>query len=309
MALKPTDIARVKGMGFLLNRGTECFSGRIVPAGSVFTAEELGQVAELSRRYGSGKIAFTSRLTAEIVGIPYEKIDEAVDYARAHDLYFGGTGAKIRPVAACKGTTCVYGNFDTQGLGKEFHQRYYLGWKDVSLPHKFKIAVGGCPNSCMKPSLNDFGVQGHKAPIVRPEECRGCKVCQVEARCPMKAAGLQSGKVSIDPETCRRCGVCPTKCPFGAVAGDEVAFQLYFGGTWGKHTRVATPLPRLVRYEEIFPMLDKTLLWFRENAWKGERLGAAIDRLGMNRFLQALEGGGLLERREAILAAELKQRP
>ena len=30
-----------------------------------------------------------------------------------------GTGAKIRPVTACKGTTCVYGNIDTQTLELE----------------------------------------------------------------------------------------------------------------------------------------------------------------------------------------------
>ena len=35
------EITRVKGMGFLLNRGTENFSGRIVPAAGVFTADEL----------------------------------------------------------------------------------------------------------------------------------------------------------------------------------------------------------------------------------------------------------------------------
>ena len=68
MSLRPADIARVKGMGFLINRGTECFSGRIVPAGSVFTAEDLSAVAELARRFGNGKIAFTSRLAPEIVG-------------------------------------------------------------------------------------------------------------------------------------------------------------------------------------------------------------------------------------------------
>ncbi|MEK7847682.1 MAG: hypothetical protein AAB270_02030 [Chloroflexota bacterium] len=28
------------------------------------------------------------------------------------------------------------------------------------LPHKFKIAVAGCPNSCAKPQENDLGIQG-----------------------------------------------------------------------------------------------------------------------------------------------------
>ena len=34
MAISKEDIVRVKGRGFLINRGTECFSGRVVPAGT-----------------------------------------------------------------------------------------------------------------------------------------------------------------------------------------------------------------------------------------------------------------------------------
>ena len=147
MKLTNEQIALVKGKGFLLNRGSDCFSGRLVPTGSVFSAEELKTVAEIAEKFGNGKIAFTSRLNAEIVGIPFDKIDAAIAYAEEHGLAFGGTGAKIRPITACKGTTCVYGNIDTQALAKELHDRYYIGWTDLKLPHKFKIGVGGCPNS------------------------------------------------------------------------------------------------------------------------------------------------------------------
>lgn len=137
--LKPEQIASVKGRGFLINRGTECFSGRLVCAGAVFTAADLRTISEIAEKFGSGKVTFTSRLSAEIVGIPFEQIDAACDYAAERGLYFGGTGAKIRPVTACKGTTCVYGNYDTQALAKELHEKYYVGWANVKLPHKFKI--------------------------------------------------------------------------------------------------------------------------------------------------------------------------
>ena len=39
--LKPAQIAEVKGKGFLINRGTENFSGRIVPRGTVFSPDDL----------------------------------------------------------------------------------------------------------------------------------------------------------------------------------------------------------------------------------------------------------------------------
>lgn len=305
--LTPAQIAEVKGKGFLLNRGTENFSGRIVPAGSVFSAEDLAVIAELSKKYGNGKIAFTTRLAAEIVGIPYENIAPAMDEAASHGLYFGGTGSKIRPVTACKGTTCVYGNFDTQALAKEIHDKYYLGWRDVQLPHKFKIAVGGCPNSCMKPSLNDFGVEGHCVPDYDPADCRGCKVCMVEKSCPVMAARMVDGVMHIDDAICKTCGVCTGRCPFKAVKHhDHVVYQIYVGGTWGKRTRMGTPLSRVVEAEEIFPMLEKVMLWFKENAYKKERLGMAIDRVGFDSMEKALFSDDLLNRKEEILAKEIK---
>ncbi|MCI6488003.1 MAG: hypothetical protein MSA25_08120, partial [Clostridiales bacterium] len=149
--LKAADITAVKAQGFLLNRGTELFSGRIVAPGTVFTAENFKDMAELANTFGNGKLICTSRLAVEIPGIPFEKIPEARQFASDHGMRFGGTGGKVRPVTACKGTTCVYGNYDTQALAKKIHEDYYLGWDQVKLPHKFKIAVGGCPNNCVKP--------------------------------------------------------------------------------------------------------------------------------------------------------------
>lgn len=304
--LKPNQIADVKARGFLLNRGTENFSGRIVPAGSVFSAEDLRVIAEIAEKFGSGKVVFTSRLAAEIVGIPYDQIDAACEYAQAHDLYFGGTGAKIRPITACKGTTCVYGNYDTQALGKELHEKYYVGWANVKLPHKFKIGIGGCPNSCMKPSLNDFGIEGRRVPVFDVNDCRGCKVCVVETRCPSKAAHVENGKLHIG-ENCLQCGVCTGKCPFKAVRHEsETLYRIYVGGTWGKHTRMGSPLSRLVSRDEIEPLLEKTMLWFKENAFSKERLGKAIDRIGFDKFEEAVFSDDLLNRKDEIIAQPIK---
>lgn len=175
----------------------------------------------------------------ELPGISYENIEAAQQLVAEEGLMFGGTGAKIRPVTACKGTTCVYGNYDTQALAQEIHEKYFLGWQDVKLPHKFKIAVGGCPNSCIKPSLNDFGIEGHRVPRYDAEKCRGCKVCMVEKSCPAKAAHLENGRMAIDESVCTACGVCSSgKCPFGAVEKHEdVMYRIFVGGTWGKKTR------------------------------------------------------------------------
>ena len=46
--LSQDDIKNVKGQGFLINRGTEMFSGRVLPGNGVFTAKEMMKIAELS---------------------------------------------------------------------------------------------------------------------------------------------------------------------------------------------------------------------------------------------------------------------
>ena len=303
------QITSVKGRGFLRNRGTDCFAGRIVTVAGLFTPDQLHAIAECSEKYGNGKVIFTARLAAEIVGIPFNKIPEAEAFMAERGLYFGGTGAKVRPITACKGTTCVYGNIDTQALAKVIYDRFYIGMRDVKLPHKFKIGVGGCPNSCMKPSLNDIGVEGCRAFSFDSELCRGCKKCAVAESCPTKAVSVVNGKAVIDTDKCTNCGVCVGKCPFGAVPKEaESVCRIFVGGTWGKTQRMGTLLNAVYSTDEIPSVIEKVMLWYKENGFAKERLGAAIDRLGANEFEVAIKGNDLIDRRDEILAKPLLER-
>ena len=307
--LTKEQIMSVKGRGFLQNRGTECFSGRVVAAAGVYTPGELRAIAECAEKFGSGKVNFTSRLSAEIVGIPFEKISEAENFMADNGLHFGGTGAKVRPVTACKGTTCVFGNIDTQAIAKVIHEKFYIGMRDVKLPHKFKIGVGGCPNSCMKPSLNDVGVEGCKAFSFDYELCRGCKRCLVAESCPSKAVSVLSGKAIIDENKCTKCGVCVGKCPFGAAPKEaESACRIFVGGTWGKTQRMGTLLSKLYTCDEIPSVIEKVMLWYKENGFARERLGATIDRLGKDALEAALLSSDLLDRKDEILAKPLLEK-
>jgi len=309
MSITKDQITSVKGRGFLLNRGTECFSGRIVTVGGLFAPDELRAIAECAEKFGNGKVIFTSRLAAEIVGIPFEKIPEAERFMDEHGLRFGGTGAKVRPITVCKGTTCIYGNIDTQALAKVIYDRFYIGMRDVKLPHKFKIGVGGCPNSCMKPSLNDVGVEGCKVFSFDPEICRGCGKCAVAENCPSKAVSVVDGKAVIDESKCKNCGVCVGKCPFGAIPREaESTCRVFVGGTWGKKQRMGTLLSGTFSEAEIPDVIEKVMLWFKENAYAKERLGAAVDRLGTDVLEAALATNDLLDRKEEILKAPILER-
>ena len=95
-----------------------------------------------------------------------------------------------------------------RGSSEEIHERFFKGYSGVKLPHKFKIAVGGCPNNCVKPDLNDLGIIGQRVPEVNLDKCRGCKVCQIEKACPVNAASVADGKIVIDESVCNHCGRC-----------------------------------------------------------------------------------------------------
>ena len=303
------QITSVKGRGFLRNRGTDCFSGRIVTVAGLFTPDQLHAIAECSEKYGNGKVIFTARLAAEIVGIPFDKIPEAEAFMAERGLYFGGTGAKVRPITACKGTTCVYGNIDTQALAKVIYDKFYIGMRDVKLPHKFKIGVGGCPNSCMKPSLNDVGVEGCRAFSFDSELCRGCKKCAVAESCPTKAVSVVNGKAVIDTDKCTNCGVCVGKCPFGAVPKEaESVCRIFVGGTWGKTQRMGTLLNAVYSTDEIPTVIEKVMLWYKENGFVKERLGATVDRIGTDALEAAIATDDLITRKDDILAKPLLER-
>ncbi len=305
MAVSAEDKKRVKGMGFLNNRGTDRFSGRIITENGVLTGEQLRHIGEAAERFGNGQVAFTARLTVELPGIAYEDIEPFRAFLAEKQLETGGTGNKVRPVVACKGTVCVFGLYDTQAMAAELHKRFYEGYGRVTLPHKFKIAAGGCPNNCLKPDLNDVGIIGQRAPAFDSELCRGCKKCGVSAACPIGAASLEGGALRIDGDACNNCGRCAGQCPFGANPESEVMFKITLGGRWGKQIRQGTALSPLFTYSEAMETVERAILLFRDLGRAGERFGSLIDRLGMEETERLLLAPELLLRKEAILAQEI----
>ena len=217
LTVSAEDEKRVKALGFLSNKGTDNFSGRIITVNGKVTAAQQRCIAEAAEKFGNGIVTYTTRLTVEVQGIPYDKIEEFRAYIAKEGLVTGGTGSKVRPVVSCKGTTCQYGLIDTFALSEEIHHRFYEGYREVKLPHKFKIAVGGCPNNCVKPDLNDLGIIGQLIPNFDEDECNGCKKCTVEQACPIHAAKVVDGVLEIDQDVCNHCGRCVGKCRFDAI--------------------------------------------------------------------------------------------
>lgn len=281
LTISADEEKRLKGLGFLNNKGTDSFSARVITGNGRVTAAQHRRMAEAAERFGNGTLTYTTRQTVEIPGIPYEKIGEFQSFLAEEGLMAGGTGPKVRPVVSCKGTTCQYGLLDSYALSEEIHQRFYVGYHDVKLPHKFKIAVGGCPNNCVKPNLNDLGVVGQRIPQFHKELCKGCKKCAVEAACPVGASKVVDGVLVRNTELCNQCGRCIGTCRFDSITDGTYGYKIYIGGRWGKKVTMGRALNQFfTTKEEVMTVIEKAILFFKDHGQPGERFADTIARLG-----------------------------
>ena len=288
--LKPEDIARVKGLGCLRDkRYPDVFNVRVITRNGKITTDEQRAIAQAADRFGSGEVAMTTRQTIEIQGVKYENIDSLIAFLAQYGLTTGGTGPKVRPIVSCKGTTCVFGLVDTYALSLAIHERFYVGYHDVLLPHKFKIAVGGCPNNCVKPDLNDIGIIGQRVMTPDLSRCRACKKCLVKEKCPMGALSFETGSLVKNEDVCNNCGRCFGVCPFGAIEDAKVGYRIYLGGRWGKKSAKGQPLSYLFESEaDVLDTVERAILLFRDKGIKGERFADTIARIGFENIEKEL---------------------
>ena len=223
-----------KARGIILTRDGEHFIERVLSPNGVFTGEQMQAITDAAKKYGSGKVAMTTRLTMEIMDVPFENIEACCDAMYAAGLYVGGTSSLVRPIVACKGSYCVHGLMDVHPFAERVFNEYYVKWHTVRLPHKFKIGIGGCPNNCVKPAFHDFGIIGQSVPDYDPDLCNACNKCSVIGKCPVKAAYQgEDGTLVIDAEKCTNCGKCIGKCNFDSIEEKVRGYKVTIGGIWG----------------------------------------------------------------------------
>ena len=290
--LTEEQIAKVKGLGCLSDkRYDNVFNVRVITGNGKLSTKKHKVIIEAADRFGSGEVALTSRMTFEIQGVEYNNIPSLISFLKENCIETGGTGPKVRPIVSCKGTTCRFGLIDTFSLSEKIHKLFYIGYHNEVLPHKFKIGVGGCPNNCVKPDLNDLGVIGQRIFTPDTEKCRGCAKCVIENSCPMNAAKVVDGKIKINPAICNKCGRCYLKCPFGVFSEAKEGYKIFIGGRWGKKTAMGKPLSQILESEEeVLSVIERAICLFRDEGIKGERFADTIERLGFGYVEEKLLG-------------------
>lgn len=124
--------------------------------GGVTTPNELRAIADACDKYEARMVKVTGGQRLDIFGIKKEDLPAIWADLNAAGMVSGHAyGKALRTVKTCVGSEwCRFGTQDSTGLGIKTEQMTWGSW----MPHKFKIAVSGCPRNCAEATIKDFGV-------------------------------------------------------------------------------------------------------------------------------------------------------
>jgi len=124
--------------------------------GGVTTPDELRAIADAADKYGARMVKVTGGQRIDLFGIRKEDLPGIWADLNAAGMVSGHAyGKALRTVKTCVGSEwCRFGTQDSTGLGIRIEKMSWGSW----MPHKFKIAVSGCPRNCAEATIKDFGV-------------------------------------------------------------------------------------------------------------------------------------------------------
>ena len=278
-----TNYATLKKGGFMRQKQKDHFSLRLSVVGGQVSAAQLAAITKVAEKYGHGYIHLTSRQGIEIPYIRLQDIDEVKAALAEGGAKPGVCGPRVRTITACQGSAvCPNGCIETEELAQELNDRYF----GKELPHKFKFGITGCQNNCLKAEENDLGIKGGVKVAWKKEDCINCGVC--EKVCREAAIRIANGVVEIDQEKCNYCGRCALSCPTDAYE-TVPGYMISFGGLFGnKINKGEAIIPFVEDKEALFRICDAALRFFEENAKPGERFKFTIDRVGKEKFDEAI---------------------
>lgn len=124
--------------------------------GGLCTSQQLRDIADIADKYQVPEIKVTGGQRIDMFGIKKEELPSMwKDLSDAGFVSGHAYGKALRTVKTCVGSKwCRFGTQDSTGLGVQIEELTWGSW----MPHKFKIAVSGCPRNCAEATIKDFGV-------------------------------------------------------------------------------------------------------------------------------------------------------
>ena len=124
--------------------------------GGVTTPNELRAIADVADRYAVPTVKITGGQRIDLLGVKKEDLPRMWGDLSAAGFVSGHAyGKALRTVKTCVGSEwCRFGTQDSTGLGIQLEQMTWGSWT----PHKFKMAVSGCPRNCAEATIKDLGI-------------------------------------------------------------------------------------------------------------------------------------------------------
>jgi len=124
--------------------------------GGLCTADQLRTIADVADKYRVPEMKVTGGQRIDLFGVKKEDLPAMwKDLSDAGFVSGHAYGKAMRTVKTCAGKTwCRFGTQNSTGLGVQLEELTWGSW----MPHKFKLAVSGCPRNCAEATIKDFGV-------------------------------------------------------------------------------------------------------------------------------------------------------
>jgi nitrite reductase (NADH) large subunit len=130
----------------------------IVPRiwGGMTSHQELRALADIAEKFNVPTVKFTGGQRIDMLGIKKSDLPAVWRELSQANLVSGHAYAKaLRTVKTCVGSEwCRFGTQNSTEMGVKLEKFTWGSWT----PHKFKMAVSGCPRNCSEATIKDFGV-------------------------------------------------------------------------------------------------------------------------------------------------------
>ncbi len=124
--------------------------------GGLTNPKELRAIADVVDKFNVPEIKVTGGQRIDLFGIAKEDLPAVWrDLGKAGMVSGHAYGKALRTVKTCVGSSwCRFGTQDSTGLGVKLEELTWGTWT----PHKYKMAVSGCPRNCAEATIKDLGV-------------------------------------------------------------------------------------------------------------------------------------------------------
>ncbi len=124
--------------------------------GGTTNSAELRAIADVADKFEIPTVKVTGGQRIDLLGVKKEDLPDVWRDLNAAGMVSGHAyGKSLRTVKTCVGSEwCRFGTQDSTAMGIELEKMCWGSWT----PHKFKMAVSGCPRNCAEATIKDFGV-------------------------------------------------------------------------------------------------------------------------------------------------------